>query len=57
MDKEEAAWMPHNERCGKPDSIGDIRRKKTPACSSFRAGRSFEKSGYLGIERAKGYNV
>ena len=25
--------MPHNERCRKPDSIGDIRRKKTPACS------------------------
>ncbi len=25
--------MPHNERCRKPDSIGDKRRKKTPACS------------------------
>ena len=25
--------MPHNERYGKPDSIGDKRRKKTPACS------------------------
>lgn len=33
MNKEEAAWMPHNERCGKPDSIGDKKRKKKPACS------------------------
>lgn len=31
-----------------------IRRKS--ACSSFRAGWSFEKSGYWGIERAKGQN-
>ena len=25
--------MPHNERYGKPNSIGDKRRKKNPACS------------------------
>ena len=24
--------MPHNERYGKPDRIGDKRRKKKPAC-------------------------
>ena len=28
--------MPHNERCGKPDSIGDKRRKKKPACSVIK---------------------
>lgn len=30
--RKERHGMPHNERCGKPDSIGDKRRKKTPAC-------------------------
>ena len=25
--------MPHDERCGKPDSNGDKRRKIKPACS------------------------
>lgn len=30
--RKERHGMPHNERCGKPDSIGGKRRKKTPAC-------------------------
>lgn len=31
--RKERHGMPHNERCGKPDNIGDKRRKKKSACS------------------------
>lgn len=47
--------MPYNERCGKPDSIGDKRKKKKEKTSLLgeQAGWSSEKSSYCGIERAK----
>ena len=45
--------MPHNERCGKPDSIGDKRRKKKPACSVVeQAGVPIDR-GIMGLRGRK----
>ena len=44
--------MPHNERCRKPDSIGDKRRKKNPACSVVeQAGVPIDRVFGLSIDR------
>ena len=44
--------MPHNERCGKPDNIGDKRRKKSqPARKDEQAGVLIDRVSGLSRER------